>query len=284
MDSYYVLYNPMAANGRGKENAQKLVELLPDSDLHFTDITQIQDLTGFFAGMEPQDQFILCGGDGTLNHFVNAVDCTSLPEQLYYYPAGSGNDFWNDIKADYPTELVNIHRYLEELPRVTVKGNTCRFLNNVGYGIDGYCCAEGDRQRETADKPVNYTGIAIKGLLFHHHPATAAVTVDGVKRTYRKVWLAPTMNGRYYGGGMMCAPDQDRLNRQHLVSVVVAHNCGKWKILSVFPSIFQGKHVKHRKNIEVLTGHDITVSFDAPCALQIDGETILNVTEYHVTA
>ena len=48
----------------------------------------------------------------------------------------------------------------------------------------------------------------------------------------------------------------------------------------IFPSIFKGKHVDHKKVVEVKTGHRITVTFDRPVALQIDGETVLNVTTY----
>lgn len=51
-----------------------------------------------------------------------------------------------------------------------------------------------------------------------------------------------------------------------------------------FPSIFKGEHVKHTNTVEVLVGKDITVEFDSPAALQIDGETIKGVTKYHATA
>ena len=136
--------------------------------------------------------------------------------------------------------------------------------------------------RGKSDKPVNYTAIAIKGLLFHFHPANAEVTVDGKTKRYRRVWLAPTMNGRFYGGGMMVTPDQHRGNAEGKVSVCVMHGSGKIKTLAVFPSIFKGGHVKHTEMVEILTGHDIEVRFDRPCALQIDGETIRNVTSYSV--
>ena len=106
------------------------------------------------------------------------------------------------------------------------------------------------------------------------------VTVDGVKHTYKKVWLAPTMNGRCYGGGMMPTPDQDRLDPERKLSVLVYHGVGKLRALIVFPSIFKGEHLKHDKMCEVLTGHEITVEFDRPTALQIDGETVKNVTSY----
>lgn len=48
----------------------------------------------------------------------------------------------------------------------------------------------------------------------------------------------------------------------------------------IFPSIFKGKHIAHKKYVDELKGEKIKVQFDRPCALQIDGETILNVTEY----
>ena len=54
----------------------------------------------------------------------------------------------------------------------------------------------------------------------------------------------------------------------------------KLKTLIVFPSIFKGEHVKKEKVVEILTGREITVEFDAPKPLQIDGETIPEVRAY----
>ena len=110
------------------------------------------------------------------------------------------------------------------------------------------------------------------------------VTVDGDSHRYRHVWLAPTMNGRYYGCGMEVAPEQNRLNQNGTVSVVVLHCPSKLKTLMVFPSIFKGEHVKHTEMVEVISGKEITVAFDRPTALQIDGETVTGVTEYGIMA
>ena len=60
------------------------------------------------------------------------------------------------------------------------------------------------------------------------------------------------------------------------------HGSSKLKTLMIFPSIFKGKHVKHKKNISIFEGKNIKVKFDRPCALQIDGETVLNVDSYTV--
>ena len=83
---------------------------------------------------------------------------------------------------------------------------------------------------------------------------------------------------------MEVAPEQDRLNPAGKVSVVVLHCPSKLKTLVVFPTIFKGEHVKHTEMVEVLSGSEITVAFDRPTALQIDGETVTGVTEYSVAA
>lgn len=100
-----------------------------------------------------------------------------------------------------------------------------------------------------------YTSIAINGLLFHYKPTSAVVTVDGKTHPYHHVWLAPTMNGRYYGGGMMPTPAQRRLNPDGTISTMVMYGKGRLKPLTVFPSIFKGAHIRHNEMAEVLTGH-----------------------------
>ena len=39
-----------------------------------------------------------------------------------------------------------------------------------------------------------------------------------------------------------------------------------------------------KKYVEVISGHDISVEFSRPTALQIDGETVLGVTKYRAVS
>lgn len=284
MADYTVLYNPLAGNGRGYEQALGLRALSPDLELNFVDMTEINDYSAFFETLPENEAIVICGGDGTINRFINDSLSADTEREILYYATGSGNDFLRDVGKNRGEAPFPINEYIKNLPIATVNGKSYRFLNGVGYGIDGYCCEEGDRLRSQSDKPVNYTAIAVKGLLFHYKTTDAEVTVDGVTRKYKNVWLAPTMNGRYYGGGMMPTPDQNRLDDERKVSVMVFHHPGKLKTLMVFPSIFKGEHVKRRGMVEVLTGHNIEVKFSQPTPLQIDGETISGVTGYTVTS
>ena len=281
MSKYYILYNPKSGSDTGKQRAEELKKYAGGREAELVDITKVDDYAALLGKVTDDDALVICGGDGTLMRFVNYADGVALPKNLYFYSSGTGNDFLHDLGKEPGGEPVEISKYVAKLPTVTVKGKTYKFINGVGYGIDGYCCDVGDRLHAESDKPVNYTSIAIKGLLFHYKPTNAVVTVDGVRKTFKKVWLAPTMNGRYYGGGMIPTPDQKR--EDGTVSTMVYHGCGKLKALMVFPNIFKGEHVKEEKIVKIYKGHSVTVEFDKPTALQIDGETIRNVTSYSVT-
>jgi len=283
MSKYYILYNPKSGSDTGKQRAEELKKYAGGRETELVDITKVDDYAALLGKVTDDDALIICGGDGTLMRFVNYADGVALPKNLYFYSSGTGNDFLHDLGKEPGGEPVEISKYVAKLPTVTVKGKTYKFINGVGYGIDGYCCEVGDRLHAQSDKPVNYTSIAIKGLLFHYKPTNAVVTVDGVRKAFKKVWLAPTMNGRYYGGGMIPTPDQDRLNNE-TVSTMVMYGKGKIKTLIAFPSIFKGEHVNHTDMVEVMKGREVTVEFDRPTALQIDGETILGVTSYSVKA
>ena len=92
------------------------------------------------------------------------------------------------------------------------------------------------------------------------------------------------MFGKYYGGGMKAAPDQDRFSEEGTLSLMMFHGGGRLRTLCAFPGIFKGEHIKHDKIVTILTGKQITVEFDRPTPLQIDGETISGVTAYTATA
>lgn len=280
---HHVLYNPFSCSDHGEENARKLAAFYPETDLIFRDLTKIYDIHGFLQSLPAEEGVILCGGDGTLNQFINHLGGAVPSRRILYFAAGSGNDFFCDLDPKDEKPIL-LNPYLENLPWVEIKGEKRFFLNGVGFGLDGYCCEEGDRQRGASAKIVNYTLIALKGVLFAYKPRNAAVTIDGVTKRYEKVWLAPAMHGRYYGGGLMIAPGQDRRNEEGLLSVVVAHGMRRPGILCAFPTILFGTHVKLKRVVEVITGKEITVTFDSPCALQIDGETVYDVTSYHAVS
>lgn len=280
MKNYVVLYNPLANNGKAEAAARELDSVLTDGAVRYVDIAALGSFYDFFVSCDDDCIVVLTGGDGTLHHFVNETRGLRIKQKIYYYGAGSGNDFLGDLGKERGAAPFDIGEYIKDLPFVRVKGKELRFINNVGYGIDGYVCETGNRERKERKKPINYTAIALRGLLYDFKPRHATVTVDGVTKEYDRVWLAPATNGKYFGGGMKIAPDQDRLDPDGKITFIIAHDLSRAKILTVFPEIFKGTHVRHTKYIEIVKCDEVTVKFDTPCAMQIDGEYISDVSEY----
>ena len=277
----YVLYNALAGAHYEVERLRERIEKWFDGEtLHFDDATMIEDKNTYVSNLTEEDKLVIVGGDGTLNRFVNAIEDKEYRYPIYCYAGGTGNDFINDVVGTGTDDLVKINDYIRNLPVIEVNGKSYKFINGIGYGIDGWCCEEGDKHREKTQKAPNYTTIALKGLLYKFKPVNAKVTIDGVTNEYQHVWMVPTMNGRYFGGGMMVTPSQDRLNPARDLSVVVVPCKRRLKLLTVFPKIFKGNHVKHTDIFKLFVGKDVTVEFDRPVALQIDGETVCGVTKY----
>ena len=271
--SCYIFYNSRAGGGIAEEKAKAYASKIGADD----SVYDVRKINYADIVTDSEKDIIIFGGDGTLNRFVNATAGLKLENRVFIYPLGTGNDFMNDLGVKPSDDIVEVTKYIKRLPICEIQGIRNYFINGVGFGIDGYCCQEGDRQKAAGKKKVNYTAIAIKGMFGKFKPRDAKITVDGKEYYFKKVWLAPCMFGRYYGGGMIPTPNQSRENEEGTISVMVFHGLGKLGALMLFPSIFKGAHLKNEKKTAVLTGKEIIVEFEEPCAAQIDGETVLNV-------
>ena len=277
----YLLFNSQTNNLKYKEEFEEAKAKIENSEVvNVADINYVD----FLKSLKEEDEAILFGGDGTLNYFINALGDYTPVNNIYLYPLGTGNDFYFDICGNEAKHPLLLNEYIKDLPTVHVNGMDKKFINGVGFGIDGYCCEMGDKiKAKNTGKPINYAGIAIKGVLFKYRRFKAKVVVDGVEYNYKQVWLAPTMKGRYYGGGMKITPEQDRGDSEKQVSSVVYRGASRIYTLLVFTKIFKGEHVKHKKMVHIVKGKEVEVTFNRPTALQIDGEAVLNVTTYKVT-
>jgi len=265
----YILYNPKSNSEHndlniipGKEELErrgaKQINLLEENVPEF-----LNTLTG-------EDKIYLCGGDGTLHHFVNNARGFVFPCPVFVIRSGTGNDFLNDVGQTDPATLIDVSGYLSNLPEVEIDGEKRLFINGVGMGIDGEVCDGVEQYKKKTGKKANYTAIALKLLAYKYKRPSATVTVDGVTHHFEDVWMASAMHGRYFGGGMMIAPTQDRTTGK--MSVMVMHGGSRPKILTIFPSVFKGGHIKHKEIVKIFECDEVTVKFDMPIGFQADGE------------
>ena len=126
MKKYHVLHNPLAGHGKVKKEKETLGALYGEDNLVYTDMTELVDYQAYFAALPEGDEVILCGGDGTLNHFINKTKDFEIDCNVYYLGSGSGNDFLRDLECT-SEKTVLLNDYIKNLPTVTVKGTEYRF-------------------------------------------------------------------------------------------------------------------------------------------------------------
>lgn len=284
MNQKYIIYNPAAGNKTCMEEVE-ILEIVYDHTISI-DINKISNYRVFLSGLDRTDTLILCGGDGTLNRFVNDTRGIGIPNDLYFYAVGWGNDFAKDLgrkKGDEPDFVIN--QYIRQLPRVTINGKEKLFVNNVSFGISCSCY---DRRRERMSEEKRDGRLwnvctAISELL-SRKPVDAEILVNGRQHHLTKVWQISVMNSRYECGGMLTAPDRKRLDEKEELSVVLLHGVGKLGALKGYLSMLRGKQKKSPKGMEVWKGNDIRIRTEAPVFLQVDGDTSTDVKEYHITS
>lgn len=270
----YLLFNPKSNNSNNDINV--VDRSMGERELVKINLLDI-DVKEFIRSVNDKDNVFLCGGDGTISRFANNTYGFDIPCPVYIIRSGTGNDFCRDIDAP-EMRSPDVREYFKNLPVVSINGKDMRFINGIGYGVDGVVCEEADKLKERTDKKINYLMIAMQLILYKYKRPDARVIIDGVEMHYKKVWIASAMKGRFYGGGMMVAPNQDRTSGK--LGGMIFHGGTRAKVLSVLPTIYKGEHVRYKKIVDMYECDDIYVEYSIPTALQIDGETVVGVTSY----
>ena len=285
MSTYHILYNRMSRSNTGELEAHMLDEIMAGEKLKYWNVTDIDNYDDFFADMPADDKIIIAGGDGSLHNFINRTDNCNVPQDVYFFPAGSGNDFARDFGKKKHCEPFDIRQHITNLPVAEVNGEVHRFFNSISIGLDAEVCLEANRLKKKGKKDVNYALLAVKYIFTKYKFCNATVTFgDGTKQEYKDVLLAITTKGKYFGGGVKISPNQDRNHPDEEMIFIIAHDLPAFKALIVFASIVIGKHFCFKKNVTAISGKDFTVEFSQPTAIQVDGETFVAQTGYRAYA
>ena len=285
MATYHIIYNRLSHSNTGELEAHMLDEIMSGENLKYWNVHDINDYHEFFRNIPADDKIIVAGGDGSLNRFINDTDYCNVPQEVYFFPAGSGNDFARDIGKKKHCEPFEVRRYISNLPEATVNGKKQRFFNSISIGLDATVCLEANRLKTLGKKNVNYALLAVKCILTKYKFCDAVVTdSEGNRHEFKDVLLAITTKGRFFGGGVKISPFQDRNDPDEILTFIIAHDLPAWKALIVFASIVVEKHFCFKKHETVMKGKEFTVEFSQPTPIQLDGESTEGQTGYHAVA
>lgn len=278
---YYILYNPLSSNGKSIKSIDKVKELLEKEHKEYKtyDIIEVsKEIDEFASKMKLDDALVLVGGDGTLHRFVNGIKHLDIEIEVYLFCGGTGNDFGREFKSR-KGKLINITKYIKNLPLYRINDNEELFINGCGFGVDGDVCLMVNNL-ENKKKGLNYLKSSI-GLLKRFKRYDLELTVDGVRHNFTKVWFISLNNGKYFGGGMKVSPNSDRTD--DILEANIIHSVGFWKLLIIFPLIFLGKHILFKHvGISQVKGKNFVVKASKVLNFQTDGEVLTGVEKFIV--
>jgi diacylglycerol kinase (ATP) len=238
------------------------------------------------------DTVLVFGGDGTVHRHLGALVRLGLP--VLVIPAGSGNDFARAL------ELRRVRDSLEAWRRFASGGGNVRtvdlgVITPIGAGqtwpdgvIHYFSCAagvglDGEIARRANTLPGWLRGHG--GYAISLAPALLGFSPFGLKLSLlpagdsgelipqpdRTMLAAVFANAPVYGGGMRVAP-KAKMDDGHL-DVCLIGDMRKLKLVSVFPSVYFGRHLGIRE-VEYFTTTRVCVETDRPLDVYADGEYV----------
>jgi diacylglycerol kinase (ATP) len=227
---------------------------------------------------------VAVGGDGTASEVIDgfaAFPRPRDPDALFgFIPRGTGGDLRRTLGL--PQDLEEAARALAgrrevvcDLGRVEFAGEGGRsevrhFANVAGFGLDGVVAGEVNRGFKLGSGKLSFMLASAKALLsWSDQPVRWRA--DGGPWREERITAVTVCNGRFFGGGMMVAPDA-RLD-DGLFDVVVWSGLGIADFLTKRRMLYDGTHVKLR-NTRVLRARTVEAEAmdGARVLLDVDGE------------
>lgn len=285
-----VIMNPVAGGGalkrRWPDVGAALRNAFGDFELRETQasgdgVTLAMDLAA--NGVE---LVIAAGGDGTVGEVADGlinVAAEGGKASLGLLPCGGGADFARGLGLPAVDEAA-IRRIAESKGRAIDAGRVSyvddhgalasrHFINIASLGVSGAVAravnADGRKGRVSA-KALFYWRTVAEFIRYRFQ--AVRITVDDREPVEATVALVAAANGRFFGGGMMVAPDAELDDGQF--DIVILRAAGKLGLVRDIGLLYGGRQRNHHA-ITILRGRRITVEplGKADLLVEADGES-----------
>ncbi|MHA1971881.1 MAG: diacylglycerol/lipid kinase family protein [Candidatus Hodarchaeales archaeon] len=289
MEKFFMIVNPTAGGGRvAKLWPDKVIPLLEEYELkceyQFTEYPK--HAIEIAKDKVDEGYTLICsvGGDGTANEVINGILHANEGGVFGAIPLGSGDDI--------PTAFGIPEKDLTAAIQCLKEGQNLKF--DVGYcekadryfagvasmGFDAEVADRTNKGGKKREGTRNYQ-IAIIMTLLKFKPYDLRITIEGNNIVEDKIMLLAIGNGKRYGGGMHVCPEATVTDGKFHVSTL--SKIGRITLLRIFPKIYDGEHIYHKK-VSTYTGSELFVeSLGKKCLYQVDGEILGYLPEKFIT-
>lgn len=269
--SYRLIVNPSAGGGRpGRALPAVRSELTRLGLEHRVDMTRDLDHARALArdAHANDETAVAFGGDGLIGAVAGALSDTGGSFGLL--PGGRGNDFARMLGIPRKP-VAACHVLATGVPRPIDLGEVDGrlYIGIASCGFDSDANRIANQTRLIRGNFVYAYGLlrALAGW----KPATFTLQVDDEEPMTFTGYSVAAANSKYYGGGMMVAPDASLEDGK--LEVVIIKDVPKLQFLRLAPTVFRGSHVR-QSNVAVLRAERVTVGASRPFTVYADGDPV----------
>jgi YegS/Rv2252/BmrU family lipid kinase len=269
-----LIVNPFAGGGRAGRELEGVVSVLTALGLehrvrHTQSLEHARELAA--AAAAAGETAVAFGGDGLIGAVAEAL--IRDDGVLGVLPGGRGNDFARGLGIPLdPREACSVLA-TGAVARIDLGAVGDRtFIGIASCGFDS-----------VANRIANETTLVRGNLVYAFgalralagwRPATFTVQIDGADPRTVIGYTIAVANARFYGGGMMLAPDAKL--QDGMLDIVMVLNTPKLRFLRLLPTVFKGEHVR-QDTVEVLRGVQVEISASRPFTMYADGDPIADL-------
>jgi YegS/Rv2252/BmrU family lipid kinase len=289
IENWMVIINPNAGIRKGEKDWEKIYNLLNHSGLNFeftftTHKEHAIALTTKFIKKGFRN-FIVVGGDGTLNEVVNGMFIQkNIPTEEFLIamiPVGTGNDWCRmfNISFKYVEAIEIICRnniFLQDVGKVSYYNSSTSkrrfFVNVAGMGYDAEVAAKTNKDKERGrGGPFSYLKNLFSSLLFYKYTDTE-IKIDNSAESYKNKTFSLSVGiCKYNGGGMKQLPNA--IPDDGLLDLTLIKKLGKFSVIKEVKNLYDGSFIKHPK-VQTFVGKLFQIESKPPVNLEVDGESL----------
>lgn len=282
MTKIVAVVNPKACNGRVGKNWPVYAKtiLARFGTVSFMHSAMPGEITTLVrrAIHEGAQRIIVVGGDGTMNEAVNGFfehnRLINPDAALAPWPAGTGGDFARTIGLsdtdishgyDHATErMIDVGK--ASFANTAGQQTSRYFLNIASLGSSAHVACKVNASSKLLGGRLSFYLGSLRGLMAYRNQPVS-LNIDG-RTEDMVVNTVAIANARYFGGGMMIAPNASL--DDGMLDIVVIGNVGVFTFLKDAALVYKGQHlaqhyVRHfrGRTVEVTSlGNSIPMEFD----------------------
>jgi diacylglycerol kinase (ATP) len=266
------LVNPSAGRGTGRANLDRIRVLASKLGAGLCVSRKVGDLAeqARRAAEDGVERLLVAGGDGTMHHAVQGLAGTSCA--LGVIPLGSGNDLAGTLGVPPDVDAAVERAVSGEIRRIDLArvGETWS-VSYAGVGFDSEVTRYANEMKILRG-PLIYFYAVIHTLITFVPPRMRIVHDTG--EFEGRVMFTVVNNLPRFGGGMRIAPDAQI--DDGLLDLVIVKEVPKPVLLSIFPKVYNGRHVGHPA-VQIVRTRRAEITIDRTMTMYGGGEPLRTV-------